>query len=132
MSNPSPSIVIKKLRVRRTEGGLALNLEGLRRGLNVVRGDNSSGRTTLLQLFEFGLGANLRQSDFIPEIKDACDFLLLEVELNGVAFTITRKFYGASNIEVYQGEIDTPLRNPSTILSAGREFSEFLLRRFRV
>ncbi len=127
----SPSLQIRQIRVRRKDdrgGKLALNLGDFRKGLNIIRGDNSSGRTTLLQLFEFGLGANIRLSDFIPEVKEHCDFLLLEIALNNVIYTVQRKFYGSNQIEVYQGEIDAPLRGPSTYFTQGREFSDFLLR----
>lgn len=113
----SPSLQIRQIRVRRKDdrgGKLALNLGDFRKGLNIIRGDNSSGRTTLLQLFEFGLGANIRLSDFIPEVKEHCDFLLLEIALNNVIYTVQRKFYGSNQIEVYQGEIDAPLQGPST------------------
>lgn len=125
-TNNSPSIFIKKIRVTKKTGGLAFKLEESKSGLNVIRGENSSGRTTLLNLLEFGLGGNLSEIKFIPEIKQ-CERLVLQVELNGVDYTIERNFWGSGQLDVYQGGIDAPLHQPPTVFSAGREYSDFLL-----
>jgi len=52
MNDSSPSLVITEIRVSRKDGGLALQAKGFGKGLNVIRGENSTGRTTLLKLFE--------------------------------------------------------------------------------
>jgi hypothetical protein len=130
MSEISPSLVIRILRVTNDNGRLVLNIEPLR-GVNVIRGENSTGRSTFLQLMEFGLGATWPVSRFIPEIKQ-CKRLLLEVELNGVPYTIERKFHGSQQVEVYQGRIDDALHEYPTIFSVGSEFSSFLLHKLDI
>lgn len=130
MSDTSPSLVIRMLRVTNESGGLALSVEP-KNGINVIRGANSSGRSTFLQLMEFGLGATWPVSRFIPEIKH-CKRLLLEVELNEVPYTIERKFHGAQQVEVYQGRIDDALHEYPTVFAAGSEFSNFLLHKLNI
>lgn len=129
MSINSPSLVITEIRVSHKVKGLALPATKFSRGLNVIRGENSTGRTTLLKLFEFGLGANLEIRHFIPEIKQ-CEKLVLEVELNEIPYTIDRKFHGAQELTVYQGRIDDIFR-PKTVMTRG-EMSDFLLRRLGI
>ncbi|CAG1015812.1 hypothetical protein ANRL4_05603 [Anaerolineae bacterium] len=129
----SPRLFIKEIRVSRRSSGLALRLD-LKDGLNVIRGENSSGRTTLLKLLEFGLGAKIPSIPqfFIPEIEE-CDQVVLQVELNGVSYTISRKIHrGLGEVTVYQGEIDDPLHQQETTLLAGEEFSTFLLNRLGI
>lgn len=129
MNKPSPNLVITEIRVSRKDGGLALSSTQFSKGLNVVRGENSTGRTTLLKLFEFGLGANLNIRDFIPEIKQ-CEKLVLEVELNEIPYTIDRKFHGSQELVVYQGRIDDIFRPKTTFLRG--EMSDFLLQRLGI
>jgi hypothetical protein len=129
----SPRLSIKEIRVSRHGGGLALRLE-LKDGLNVIRGENSSGRTTLLKLLEFGLGAKISSVPqfFIPEIEQ-CDQVVLQVELNGVPYAMSRNIHrGLGEVNVYQGRIDDPLHQQETTLLAGEELSNFLLGRLGI
>ncbi len=129
MNENSPNLVITEIRVSRKGGGLALPATKFSKGLNVIRGENSTGRTTLLKLFEFGLGANLNIRDFIPEISE-CEKLVLEVEINGTPYTIDRKFYGSQELVVYSGRVDD-IFLPTTTLLRG-EMSDFLLQRLGI
>ncbi|MCB8948204.1 MAG: hypothetical protein H6653_09325 [Ardenticatenaceae bacterium] len=129
MNDSSPNLVITEIRVSHKDGGFALSPTRFEKGLNVIRGENSTGRTTLLKLFEFGLGANLKVGNFIPEVKQ-CEKLVLEVELNGTPYTIDRKFHGSQELVVYQGRIEDIFRPKTTLLRG--EMSEFLLRRLGI
>lgn len=129
MIESSPSLVITEIRVSRKSGGLALPATKFSKGLNVIRGENSTGRTTLLKLFEFGLGADLNIRDFIPEIRE-CEKLVLEIEINGTPYTIDRKFYGSKELVVYSGRVDD-IFLPTTTLLRG-EMSDFLLQRLGI
>lgn len=57
------------------------------KGINVVRGHNSSGKTTVLDFVAYTLGA-----ENIPWKKEAllCDSTVAEVELNGKSVTLRR------------------------------------------
>lgn len=129
MNENSPSLVITEIRVSRKDGGLALPAIGFSKGVNVIRGESSTGRTTLLKLFEFGLGANLEIRHFIPEIKQ-CEKVVLEIELNGIPYTIDRKFHGSQELVVYQGRIEDIFRPRTTFLRG--EMSDFLLQRLGI
>lgn len=129
MNDSFPGLVITEIRVSHKDGGFALSPTQFDRGLNVIRGENSTGRTTLLKLFEFGLGANLEIRHFIPEIKK-CEKLVLEVELNEIPYTIDRKFHGSQEIIVYQGRIEDIFRPRTTLLRG--ELSDFLLQRLGI
>jgi predicted nucleic acid-binding Zn-ribbon protein len=127
----SPSLVIQRIRVT-SDRGVALELD-LKRGLNVIRGENSSGRTTLLKLFEFGLGADVVVARFfVPEVQE-CKRLLMQVELNGTSYTIERKFgRGSRHVMVYQGDMDVLLHDQPSYFAVGEEFSDFLLHRLGI
>ena len=56
-------------------------------GLNIIRGQNSLGKTTALKLIHYGFGAD--GGDFIKEI-DECEYLLLDVYLSGQRYRIRR------------------------------------------
>lgn len=129
MNENSPSLIITEIRVSRKDGGLALPAIPFSKGVNVIRGESSTGRTTLLKLFEFGLGANLEIRHFIPEIKQ-CEKLVLEIELNGIPYTIDRKFHGSQELVVYQGRIEDIFRPRTTFLRG--EMSDFLLQRLGI
>jgi hypothetical protein len=129
----SPRLMIVRVRVTRRNGaGLALDLV-TQSGLNVIVGDNSTGRTTLLKLLEFGLGAHVQSVSqfFIPEIED-CERVVIEAELNGVSYTFERKFRNQTQIKLYQGSIDQVLHENYTHLSVGEELSSFLLNRLMI
>ena len=61
--------------------------EKYHRGVNIIRGDNSSGKSTITHFIFFVLGGAF--SDFVPEAK-RCSQVVAEVEINGAIFTIKR------------------------------------------
>jgi hypothetical protein len=95
-------------------------------GLNIIRGRNSLGKTTALRLIHYGLGGS--GENFIKEIAD-CEYLLLDVELNGQSFRIRRHLQKQSaRIRVFPvGEYGIN-KHFYFDYQLGGEFSEFLLR----
>lgn len=81
-----PTLVVNELRV--IKDGHTVLEESFHVGLNVVKGHNSSGKTTTLDFLAFGLGA-----EEIPWKKEAllCDFVIIEVSLNGKRATLKRQ-----------------------------------------
>lgn len=57
------------------------------KGVNIIRGDNSSGKSTITHFIFFVLGGGF--GDFVLEAKQ-CSVVLAEVEMNGAVFTIKR------------------------------------------
>lgn len=80
-----PTIIVTELLVVK-DGRSVLNTR-FHKGLNIVSGHNSSGKTTTLDFIAYTLGA-----EFIPWKKEAllCDYSLVEVLLNNVPVTLRR------------------------------------------
>lgn len=86
MTRFEPTLIVNELRVIK-DGHVVLE-ESFHIGLNVVKGHNSSGKTTTLDFLAFGLGA-----EEVPWKKEAllCDFVVVEVSLNGRRVTLKRQ-----------------------------------------
>jgi len=83
-------------------------------GVNVVRGKNSSGKTTVMDLLAFSLGAE--QIRWKPEAL-FCTHTLVEVELNGKIATLRREIGDEPMrpMEIFWGEIDDALDAPGHV-----------------
>lgn len=81
----SPTVAVNELLVIK-DGRSVLNVK-FHKGLNIVRGHNSSGKTTTLDFIAHTLGA-----EDIPWKKEAllCDFSIVEVSLNDHRVTLRR------------------------------------------
>lgn len=86
MTRFEPTLIVNELRV--IKDGHVVLTESFHIGLNVIKGHNSSGKTTTLDFLAFGLGA-----EEIPWKKQAllCDFVIVEVSLNGRRVTLKRQ-----------------------------------------
>lgn len=71
-----------------TENGEFAYDEKFHKGVNIIRGDNSSGKSTITHFIFFVLGGAF--NDFVPEAR-LCSQSIAEVEMNGVTFTIKRE-----------------------------------------
>lgn len=77
-------------------------------GVNIIRGDNGTGKSTIMDLLYFALGAEL--SDWTDE-QERCDETLVEVLINRKPFTFKREIVssGKSAIYLFEGTIDAGL-----------------------
>lgn len=91
-----PTLIVKELGVFK-DGYVVLNTR-FHKGLNIVSGHNSSGKTTTLDFIAHTLGA-----EDIPWKKEAllCDYSLLEVLLNDVPVTLRRDIGDSSMRPLY-------------------------------
>ena len=82
----SPTIIVTRLVVIK-DGHSVLEI-GFHKGLNVVRGHNSSGKTTTLDFVAHTLG-----TEDIPWKKESllCDYSMVEVLLNDQPATLRRQ-----------------------------------------
>ena len=62
--------------------------ETFHRGVNIIRGQNSSGKSTIIRFIFFALG--VCYSDFVPEAM-RCKSVVAEVEINGTVLTLKRE-----------------------------------------
>ncbi|MFV5384166.1 AAA family ATPase [Acinetobacter junii] len=86
---------------------LQLNL-----GLNVIYGNNSVGKSTVLDLISYALGAeNIK---FKPAAL-VCDFVLIQVNINESTITIRREINNSrASILIYFGAISDSLKAPDS------------------
>lgn len=59
-------------------------------GLNIIRGENSSGKSTIMDFIFYGLGGDLLENQW-RESALLCDSLMLGVKLNGNELTLRRE-----------------------------------------
>ncbi len=71
-----------------TEDGKTAFDELFHRGVNIIRGENSSGKSTITHFIFFVLGGAF--NDFVPEARK-CSEVSAEVEMSGTLFTIRRE-----------------------------------------
>jgi outer membrane murein-binding lipoprotein Lpp len=62
--------------------------ETFHKGVNIIRGDNSSGKSTITHFMFFVMGGAFH--DWVPEAKK-CSVVFAEVEMNGAVFTMKRE-----------------------------------------
>jgi hypothetical protein len=79
-------LFIKRLFIVTDEGKVAYD-ERFHKGVNIIRGDNSSGKSTITHFIFFVLGGAF--NDFVPEARK-CSKVYAEVEMNQTIFTIRR------------------------------------------
>ncbi|MFK7828134.1 MAG: hypothetical protein AB8B57_00005 [Congregibacter sp.] len=79
--------------------------QAFKMGLNIIRGDNTTGKSTVMDLMYFALGAEL--TEWTTE-QSLCDETLIEVRVNYSPFCLRREITetGKSAMYFYEGVID--------------------------
>ena len=80
------NLFLNRLYILTEEGKVAYD-EVFHKGVNIIRGDNSSGKSTITHFIFYVLGGAF--NDFVPEARK-CSMVQAEVEMNGAIFTIKR------------------------------------------
>lgn len=95
-----PSLIVTRVSINR--GDHVVYDEPFHRGVNVIRGENSSGKSTILNSIFYGLGGDLSEWS---EVALLCTHVTLEVMLNGKAATLRREIAesGGQPMMVYGG-----------------------------
>ncbi|HYW56540.1 MAG TPA: AAA family ATPase [Polaromonas sp.] len=97
-----PSLFVKRLVVLRDSVSvLDLNFH---RGLNVIAGENSAGKTTVIRFLAYSLGAENIQFNRIALL---CSAAMCEVEINGASVTLRREITGKAQtgLSIYWGAL---------------------------
>jgi hypothetical protein len=81
------NLFLNRLFIRTEEGAIAYD-ETYHKGVNIIRGDNSSGKSTITHFIFFVLGGAF--SDFVPEARK-CSVVFAEIEMNNEVFTVKRE-----------------------------------------
>lgn len=80
------NLFLRQLVIVTNEGKVAYN-EMFHRGVNIIHGQNSSGKSTIVRFIFFALGGSY--GDFVPEALQ-CHHVLAEVEINEKVYTLKR------------------------------------------
>src|SRR3954451_9020351 len=105
-----PTIIVKRLVVER--GTAAVYDEHFHTGVNVIRGENSSGKSTVLNFIFYGLGGDLTDWSTVARL---CSRVVLEVSLNGKKATLSRDVSEASTMqpmEIFGGSYLDSIKAP--------------------
>jgi hypothetical protein len=82
----NPSLSLSRLAI--TAHGLTVYDQFFHLGVNIIRGDNSHGKSTIANFIFYVLGGDM--SRWTPEA-EACDFVFAEVRINGAVLTLKRE-----------------------------------------
>lgn len=63
--------------------------EEFHQGINIIRGDHSVGKTTILELLFYVLGGEIKKNQWLYPA-DHCDEIYCQININGTTFTIKR------------------------------------------
>ena len=104
-----PTLIVRRMVVERE--GAAVYDEAFHPGVNVVRGENSSGKSTVLNFIYYGLGGDLLEWSAAARL---CSKVRVEVELNGNPATLSREITARpqSGMEIFGGGMEEALRAP--------------------
>lgn len=111
------NLFLNRLLIYTNEGKIAYD-EAFHKGVNIIRGDNSSGKSTITHFIFFVLGGSF--NDFVPEARQ-CQSVYAEVEMNGGVFTIkrnieinekTNKVNAQIGLNFFWGNLDESLSPP--------------------
>jgi hypothetical protein len=88
-----------------TKSGQAVYDEKFHRGVNIIRGKNSSGKSTIADFIFYALGGDITKW---KEEAKSCDFTVIEVELSGKVFTLKREITEKSRrgMDIFAGNLE--------------------------
>jgi len=79
-------------------------------GVNIIRGVNTTGKTTIIDLLSYALGAVI--TEWTQE-QFSCDWVMGEVAINGVIFCLKRDITdsGQAKMSIFEGKFDNALNS---------------------
>lgn len=106
MTRFDPTMIVHRLVIMK--GGTRVYDERFHPGVNIIRGENSSGKSTVLNILVHGLGGDITQWS---EHALLCDRVLVQVGLNGRTATLSREIARATKrpMDIFGGDMDAAL-----------------------
>lgn len=98
-----PQLALRRLEV--FHKGRPVYSQPFNDGVNIIRGSNSSGKSTIADFIFFALGGDLAK--WKPEA-ELCDFVIAEIEINGATVTLKRDVETSSRqpMSIFWGPLD--------------------------
>lgn len=102
------------------KSGRAVYDQNFHSGINIIRGDNSIGKSTIMDLLFFGLGGDLREERWNKEAA-ACDHVITQIEINGYTLTISRPIEPANKppMQFFPGDYESSVKNHTDWIQYG-------------
>jgi hypothetical protein len=104
-----PNLQLRKLRVMR--GALEAYSADFHEGVNIVRGQNASGKSTVMDFIFYALGG-----ENVPWKSEAllCSEVLAEISANGIAATLRRPINGTAKnpLSIFWGDLESAQSAP--------------------
>lgn len=133
----SPFFILNRLVVLKNEK--AVYDEKFHHGVNIIRGGNSSGKSTIAEFIFYALGGDVTKW---KEAATFCNNIYAEVNLNGSIFTLKRSISdkSKSSMDIYAGtydnactdRLDSWTRYPYAATELKESFSQILLKELRI
>lgn len=88
-------------------GGFVYN-QKFHKGVNIIRGENTTGKSTIMDLISYALGAVITEW---TEEQLLCDWVMAEVNINGADFCLKRDITetGQEKMQIFEGVMDDAL-----------------------
>jgi DNA repair exonuclease SbcCD ATPase subunit len=111
------NLALRRLVIYTNAGKVAYD-EQFHKGINIICGDNSSGKSTITHFIFFALGGEF--NDFVPEARE-CQVVYAEIEANGVVVTLKRyieigeksnKINARAGLHIFWGDFIEALNPP--------------------
>jgi DNA repair exonuclease SbcCD ATPase subunit len=104
MTQFKPYIIVNRLVI--TKSGYPVYDEKYHAGVNIIRGKNSSGKSTIADFLFYALGGDITKW---KEEAKSCDYTYIEVLLNGKIFTLKREINEKSKrgMDIFAGNLQT-------------------------
>jgi len=93
-----------------SKDGKSVYSETFHDGINIIRGHNSTGKSTISNFIFYVLGGEF--IEWLPEA-GGCDFVIAEVKINGVTITIKREIDSKQRRPMYLfiGDMEKALKS---------------------
>src|ERR1700722_18089291 len=104
-----PTLIVTRMVVERNER--SVYDERFHEGVNIIRGENSSGKSTVLNFIYYGLGGDLSDWSAVARL---CTRVIVEVQINGNLVTLSRDIStsGSQPMEIFGGAYSTAANSP--------------------
>ena len=106
----SPTLIVNRVVVERSS---AVVYEGaFHRGVNILRGDNSSGKSTIMNFIFYGLGGDLGDWSDVAQL---CTRVVVEASFNGMVATLAREISTETGrpMDIYAGSYEASMLAPA-------------------
>lgn len=83
-------------------------------GLNVIRGDNGTGKSTIMELISYGLGGDIKKNSWKKQALD-CTSITISLSANKTPYVFRRYIEGESSkppIHIYEGVYEEAVEKP--------------------